>query len=130
MGWQNVCQHLGWVLTVNVDNTDLWLKPISLSKGLPPLGAHATATFIRWTGCTITTVVPWRQHRKRTNIVTTITNTIIITHALVGGSKLQYLSNGAKITSLVVSQALDNSDINYIKCVRSHNSRVDVTIVD
>jgi len=65
-----------------------------------------------------------------TKTVNDAPRTTTTTHALVGGSKLKYLSNGAEIASLVVSQTFDDSDVNYVECIRSHNSRVDVTIVD
>ena len=52
------------------------------------------------------------------------------THALVGSSKLEYLGDRAKVASLVVSQALGDSDINYIKRIRSNYGRVDVAVID
>ena len=55
---------------------------------------------------------------------------LLNTHALVRSSKLENLSDRAKVATLVISQTLDNADVNYVKCIRRNNSRVDVTVVD
>ena len=52
------------------------------------------------------------------------------THALVGSGKLQHLSNRAEVAALVVSQTLDDANVNYVKRIRSDNGRVDVTVID
>jgi len=67
---------------------------------------------------TVTTTTAAAATTTTTTCISNITNT---THALVGRSKLEYLSNGAEVASLVVSQTLDNADINYVKGIRSND---------
>ena len=59
-----------------------------------------------------------------------LTLILAATHALVGSSKLKYLSDRSEVASLVVRQTLDHADVNYVKRVWSNDCRVDVTVVD
>ena len=136
--WIVIVQANEWIsfLSVHPMSLYLWLRLINgwcLFVSYSYNGNKHTAE-----SCLISLLHLQHLNDKMTATVTmataaaTTTTTIRTsnTHALVGSSKLKYLSDGAEVASLVVSQTLDDTHVNYVKRIRSNNGWVDVAVID